>query len=111
MYEMQGPHGGSAMPLTCRLLGRVSSWPDPPPDLPESRLVRLPELCASLRVASPGPAYQVVSEFLLPQPRTAQGLSTKHFKILSELHKKPPVIPRGRSLSTKVSTRLFTAWG
>lgn len=101
MYEMQGPHRGPSHAADLLIAQRSQLLTGPASRLQNPRSTRLPGLHAPFELPLRGPRHQVVNEFLLPQTGGAQGLSTKHFKILFWLHKKPAVIPRGRGLSTK----------
>ena len=81
MYEMQGPHRGPSHAADLPIARPVNSWPDPPPDLQNSRSARLPGLHASLRVTSQGSRDQVVNDFycLSPAPRKGFLLSISRF--------------------------------
>lgn len=77
----RGLTGVLTMPLTCRLLSRVSSWPDPPPDFAGSAVCPVARPSRFRRVASPGSRHQVVNDFycLSPRPRKGFLLSISRF--------------------------------
>ena len=101
MYEMQGPHRGPSHAADLPIARLVNSWPDPPPDLQNSRSARLPGLHASLRVTSQGSRDQVVNDFYCLSPAPRKGFLLSISRFFFGLNKKPAVIPRGRCLSTK----------